>query len=109
VEHRTATAADTIAVRRKRRAATEQIVPGHSAIVIAHPSGSGPARRKFSEINRACGRYRCAEQKANSNDRLHYGVRPSLFLGCRGDNDFQTKRPAFCASQRKANMLTLMG
>jgi hypothetical protein len=99
-QHRAAIVANAPAIRGKRRATTEQIVPGHSAGTIAHPSSGRLARRKFGEINRTCGRYGYAEQKANSNDRLHYGVRPSLFLGSGVNNDFQTENPAFCASHK---------
>jgi hypothetical protein len=100
MQHRATTAADAPAVSGKRRTAAEQIVPAHPAVAIAHPGGCRLARRKLREINGTGGGHGNAEQKANGNNRLHYGVRPSLFLGCGVDNGFKTENPAFCALQK---------
>ncbi len=97
MQHRAATAADAPAIGGKSRTTAEQIAPGHPTIVIAHSGGCRLAWRKLREINGTGGCHGNAEQKANGNDHLHYGVRPWLFLGSGVDNGFKTENPVSCA------------
>jgi hypothetical protein len=76
MQHRAATAADAPAIGSKRRTTAEQVVPAHPAVAIAHPGGCRLARRKLREINGTGGGNGNAEQKANGNNRLHYGSVP---------------------------------
>ena len=100
MQDRATTAADAPAISGKRRTAAEQVAPAHTAVAIAHPGGCRLARRKFGKINSIGGSHRDAEQKAYGNDHLHYGVRPSLFLGSGVSNGFQTENLVFCATHK---------
>ena len=63
-EHRAAFVADAPAMGGKRRAAMQEVAPGHAAGVVAQPRGGRPARRQLGEIDGVGGGGGKAKQKA---------------------------------------------
>jgi hypothetical protein len=58
-------------MRRKRRAAAQEIPPGHAAGAIAQPRGSGSARRKFGKIDGIGGGGGKAQKNNGGYKELH--------------------------------------
>jgi hypothetical protein len=58
-------------VSSKRRAATQEIAPGHSTGTVAELGCSRAARRKLGEINGVRGSRRNTQKNARSYEKLH--------------------------------------
>jgi len=68
-------------VRRKRRAAPNEVAPGHGAGMLAKPQSGRFAWRKFDEIDSACARRPNAEQQAHRDHHdFHVETRPHIFV-----------------------------
>jgi len=103
-----ASVADTPTVSGKRRAAAQEIVPGHAARAITQPRRSWFAWGELGKIDGVGGtgkHKQRPDQQACKNGCLHPQSSPR-FLGSRLNNDSMTKRPAFlCIAQASANCL----
>jgi hypothetical protein len=79
-EHRAAIAADAPAVRRERRAAAKQIIPGHTAGMVTQLCCRGFAWRQFGKIDCTSARGQNSGKRARGYDHFHAETGPSFLL-----------------------------